>query len=74
MAEIGIPLLISLNCGGDLFPLLAQQRQAYFRYQLLASRYLLFAAGALLKWIGHIFWLKPLKPVFCDLKSKFLLN
>jgi hypothetical protein len=24
--------------------------------------------------IWHIFWLKPLKPHFCDLKSKFPLN
>jgi hypothetical protein len=38
-----------------------------------AFRYQLFAAGAPLNWIRHIFWLKPLKPVFCDLKSKFTL-
>jgi hypothetical protein len=24
--------------------------------------------------MSHIFWLKPLKPNFCDLKSKFHLN
>jgi hypothetical protein len=39
-----------------------------------AFGYQLFAAGAPLNWISHIFWLKPLKPVFCDLKSKFPLN
>jgi hypothetical protein len=38
-----------------------------------AFRYQLFAAGAPLNWISHIFWLKPLKSVFCDLKSKFPL-
>jgi hypothetical protein len=32
----------------------------------LAYCYQLFAAGTLLNWISHIFWLKPLKPVFCD--------
>jgi hypothetical protein len=26
--------------------------------------YQLFAAGAPLNWISHIFWLKPLKPFF----------
>jgi hypothetical protein len=36
-----------------------------------ALRYQFFAAGAPLNWISHIFWLKLLKPVFCDLKSKF---
>jgi hypothetical protein len=35
--------------------------------------YQFFAAGAPLNWISHIFWLKPLKPVFCDLKSNFTL-
>jgi hypothetical protein len=35
--------------------------------------YQFFAASAQLNWISHIFWLKPLKPVFCDLKSKFAL-
>jgi hypothetical protein len=35
-----------------------------------AFRYQLIAVGAPLNWISHIFWLKPLKPVFCDLKSK----
>jgi hypothetical protein len=29
------------------------------------------AAGAPLIWISQIFWLKLLKPVFCNLKSKF---
>jgi hypothetical protein len=38
-----------------------------------AFRYQFFAAGAPLNWISHIFWLKPLKPVFYDLKSKFPL-
>jgi hypothetical protein len=38
-----------------------------------AFRYQFFAAGAPLNWISHIFWLKPLKPVFCDLKRKFTL-
>jgi hypothetical protein len=39
-----------------------------------AFRYQLFAAGAPLNWISHIFWLKPLKPVFCNLKSKFSVS
>ncbi len=39
-----------------------------------AFRYQFFAAGAPLNWISQIFWLKPLKPVFNDLKSKFSLN
>jgi hypothetical protein len=39
-----------------------------------AFRYQFFAAGAPLNWISHIFWLKPLKPVLGDLKSKFSLN
>jgi hypothetical protein len=39
---------------------------AFFCYQF-------FAVGAPLNWISHIFWLKPLKPFFCDLKSKFPL-
>jgi hypothetical protein len=54
------------------------QREAYSRYRhnsgkpifaigWLAYRYqLFFAAGAPLNWISHIFWLKQLKPVFCD--------
>jgi hypothetical protein len=36
-------------------------------------RYQFFATAAPLNWISNIFWLKPLKPVFCDLKSKFPL-
>jgi hypothetical protein len=35
--------------------------------------YQFFSAGASLNWISNIFWLKPLKLVFCDLKSKFPL-
>jgi hypothetical protein len=38
-----------------------------------AFRYQFFAVGTPLNWISHIFWLKPLKPFFCDLKSKFPL-
>jgi hypothetical protein len=38
-----------------------------------AFRYQFFAAGAPLNWISHIFLLKQLKPVLCDLKSKFPL-
>jgi hypothetical protein len=38
-----------------------------------AFRYQFFAAGAPSKWISHIFWLKPLKPIFGDLKCKFHL-
>jgi hypothetical protein len=30
-------------------------------------------SGRPLNWISHIFWLKLLKPFFCDLKSKFPL-
>jgi hypothetical protein len=39
-----------------------------------AFQYQFFAAGALLKRISYIFWLKLQKPVFYDLKSKFSLN
>jgi hypothetical protein len=35
-----------------------------------AFHYQFFAAAAPLNWISHIFWLKPLKPFFCKLKSK----
>ncbi len=28
-------------------------------------------SGTPLNWISNIYWLKPLKPVFCDLTSKF---
>jgi hypothetical protein len=38
-----------------------------------AFRYQFFAVSTPLNWISHIFWLKPLKPFFYDLKSKFLL-
>jgi hypothetical protein len=38
-----------------------------------AFRYHFFAAGAPLNWISHIFYLKLLKPFFCNLKSKFTL-
>jgi hypothetical protein len=38
-----------------------------------AFRYQFFAAGAPLNCISYIFWLKPLKQVFGDLKSKFPL-
>jgi hypothetical protein len=38
-----------------------------------AFRYQFFAAGAPLNWISHMFWLKLLKPVFGDLKSKLTL-
>jgi hypothetical protein len=39
-----------------------------------AFRYQFFSAGAPLNWISHIFWLQPLKLVFCNLMSKFSLN
>jgi hypothetical protein len=38
------------------------------------SWYRLFAPGAPLKWKSHILWRKLLKPVYCDLKSKFPLD
>ncbi len=59
------------------------QREAYSRCRhnsgkpisaisWLAYRYQIFAADAPLNWINHIYWLKPLEPVFCYLESKFL--
>jgi hypothetical protein len=39
-----------------------------------ASRYQFFAAGALWIEISHIFLLEQLKPIYCDLKSRFPLN
>jgi hypothetical protein len=38
-----------------------------------AVRNMFFAAGAPLNLVSHIFWLKPLILVFCNLKSKFPL-
>jgi hypothetical protein len=60
------------------------QQETYSRYWFnngktisassrLASCYLLFEAGAPFKWISHIVWLKLLKPIIGNLKSKFLL-
>jgi hypothetical protein len=82
---IGFPLLTdsgnwrTTNNSFDL------QREAYSCYRhnsgkpissisWLAYRYQLFAAGAPLNWISHIFWLKPLKPFFIELKKNFSLN
>ncbi len=31
-----------------------------------------FAMGALWKWTSHTFCLKPLEPVFCDMKDESL--
>jgi hypothetical protein len=39
-----------------------------------AFRYQLFAVGAPLNWISHIFWLKLLKPVCCNLKREFQIK
>jgi hypothetical protein len=39
-----------------------------------ASRYQFFAAGVPLNWISHIFWLKPLKPVFWGFKEQVPFN
>jgi hypothetical protein len=64
LAEIGTLLLIHLTCGGRLIPAIGS---------IAASLFQLFAAGAPLKWISHIFWLKPMKLVFGNLKSKFPL-
>jgi hypothetical protein len=61
------------------------QQEAYSRYRhnsgkpitaisWLAYRYQLFAAGALLNLISHLFWLKPLKPVFLRFKEKVLFK
>jgi hypothetical protein len=36
------------------------------------SAIIFFAMGALWKWTGHTFWLKPLEPVFCDMKDESL--
>ncbi len=38
-----------------------------------AVHYQFFIAGALWKWMTH-FWLKPMKPMFSDFKSKVPLN
>jgi hypothetical protein len=66
------------------------QRETYSRYWFnsgkpisaiswLASRYQLFAEGAPLKWISHIFWLKgtvqrKLTGVQCDINRKFFFS
>jgi hypothetical protein len=74
---IGFPLLTdsgNWRTADNLFDL---QREAYSCYRhnsgkpisaisWFAYRYQLFAAGTPLNWISHIFWLKPLKPVFCN--------
>jgi hypothetical protein len=83
---IGFPLLVDSGIWHTATNSFELQWETYSRYwwfnsgkpissiRWLASRYQSFAAGAQLKWISHMFWFKPLKPVFCDLKSKFPLN
>jgi hypothetical protein len=39
-----------------------------------AFRYQFFAVGTLFNWISHIFWLKPLKPVFLRFKEQVPFN
>ncbi len=85
LAAIGCPLLADSGNWGIATNLFESQRKAYSRYwynsdkpysamSWLAYCYQLFAAGALLIWISQIFWLKHLKPVFCDLKGEFPLK
>jgi hypothetical protein len=61
------------------------QQEAYPRYRhnsgkpisaisWLAYRYQIFAAGAPLNWISHIFWRKPLIPFFAIKRVTFPLN
>jgi hypothetical protein len=55
IGKIGTPPLIRLTCIGDLFPLLVQWWQVFFAaISRLASRYQLFAEGALLNRIRKI--------------------
>jgi hypothetical protein len=74
---IGFPLLTdsgNWHTANNLFDL---QREAYSCYRQNSGKpisaiswfaycYQLLAAGAPLNWISHIFWLKPLKPFFCN--------
>ncbi len=85
VAAIGFPQLAD---GGNRHPVTNSFElhwETYSRYWInsskpfptiswLASRYQLFAVGAPMKWVSHMFWLKPLRPVFCNLKSKFSLT
>jgi hypothetical protein len=73
LAEIGIPLLIYLNCSEKPIPANRTAASQFFRYQLIGLPLSVIAAGTPLKCISPIFWLRPL-PVFCNLKSKFPLN
>ncbi len=61
------------------------QREAYSLYRYnsgkpistiswLAYRCQLFAAGAPLNWINHIFWLQPRKPFFLRFREKVLFK
>jgi hypothetical protein len=81
---VGFPLLADSRNWHTTTNLFDLWRETYSHYWVnsskpisalsqLASCYQLFVAGAPLKWISHIFWLKPLDPVFGNLKSKFPL-
>jgi hypothetical protein len=66
-------LWIRLNCRGRLIP--AFDTTAVSLFQLSDGLlYQLFAAGAPWKWKSHIFCLKPLKLVYCNLLEEVLLN
>jgi hypothetical protein len=82
---IGFLLLASSRNWHTATSLFKLQQETYCPYQQnsgkpifaiswLVCRYQLYAAGAPLIWISHIFWLKPLKPVLCDLRGKFPFN
>jgi hypothetical protein len=64
---------LSVNSGK---PVAATNHKTGFQGEMRewAFRYQFFALGTPLNWISHIFWLKLLKPFFCNLKSKFSLN
>jgi hypothetical protein len=59
---------------GDLLALSFNSGKPISAISRLASRYQLFAVGAPLKWISHIFWLEPLKPVFWQFKEQVPFN
>jgi hypothetical protein len=73
MAEIGLPLLICLNCAGGLLPLSTLQQQAYFRYQLVGLPLSVICSGRPIELDKpHVLALAA-ETGFCNLKSKFPL-
>jgi hypothetical protein len=59
---------------GNLFPLLTEQRKAYFSHQSISLLLSVICSGRPIEMESHIFWFKSLKLDFFALKDKFLLK